>query len=253
MIEARIHGKSKATPTISEATSELFNKRKTSSPHVEENQPKKIKRGRKKALEVKRSSTPTNSPPVEISSSGEESAEFPVSITRKRKSILQPSGGKFSRKATARKRGLAEAQGTQSQEEEEEEDDDDDEYHDGQNVNEESLITTIRNAKDLRLLTNPHPLFSSDGTLSPKFLPRKYLELKVVEYILPSHMPQGPSDLWTCTFEGCLYRVHEASQSNGKKRVREHFSTHASQAQGKIELALNESRPYLPVECVSLP
>ena len=109
---------------------------------------------------------------------------------------------------------------------------------------EASPITTIRGAEDLELLTNSSP----DDAQRPKYLPRKYLELRVVEYDLPSTEPQGPGDLWTCTFESCFHRIHGASKSDGKARVIEHFETHATQAQEKIDLALNESRPYLPVK-----
>lgn len=164
-------------------------------------------------------------------------------ITRKRKSILQPSGGKFSKKAAARRRNLAATQDPNESQE------DDDEVANSQDPAEESPVTTIRNAKDLELLTNPPTYRSSpDATPSPTFLPRKYLALKVVEYSLPSTEPQGPGDLWTCTFEGCFHRVHEASTSSGNIRIKEHFKIHATQAQEKIDLALNESRPYLPVE-----
>lgn len=184
--------------------------------------------------------TPVNSSSIDVSSSSEDAGGNPNVITRKRKSILQPSGGKFSKKAAARRRSLAATQ-----------DRDDSQQDEGEgvlDVTEDSPITTIRNAKDLELLTNPPSNRSPDATPSPKFLPRKYLELKVVEYDLPSIEAQGPGDLWTCTFEGCFHRIHEASTATGKKRIKDHFKTHATQAQEKINLALDESRPYLPVE-----
>ena len=113
---------------------------------------------------------------------------------------------------------------------------------------EESPITTIHTAEDLEMLTNPPGEGSPVDDHRVKYLPRKYLELRVVEYDLPSTEPQGPGNLWTCTFEGCSYRVHEASKPDGKARIMEHFKTHATRAQEKIDLALNESRPYLPVK-----
>ncbi|KAK4696788.1 hypothetical protein P7C71_g1181, partial [Lecanoromycetidae sp. Uapishka_2] len=153
-----------------------------------------------------------------------------------------PSGGKFSNKAAARRGNLAATRDSDARQQGDEEDDF------GEEPIETSPITTIRNAEDLELLTNPPTNRSPVATLSPEFLPRKYLQLKVVEYELPSTTPQGPGDLWTCTFEGCFHRVHEASTSTGKSRIKGHFKSHATQAQEKIDLALDESRPYLPVE-----
>ena len=44
--------------------------------------------------------------------------------------------------------------------------------------------------------------------------------------------------------------MHAASTAEGKERVKAHFREHADAAQAKIDLALKESRPYLPVEYV---
>ena len=124
----------------------------------------------------------------------------------------------------------------------EEENDEDSQFSEG------SPVTTLRTAEDLELLTNPAKDESPADAHLLEYLPRKYLELKVVDYDLPSTEPQGPGDLWTCTFESCFHRVHEASKLDGKARIMEHFDTHATQAREKIDLALNESRPYLPVK-----
>lgn len=156
-------------------------------------------------------------------------------VGRKQKSILQPSGGKYSKKAAARQQGLQATWDENSR------------IDEGVHL-ENSPITTLRNAEDLGILTNPPDRSSQEIDPTPRFLPRKYLELKLVDYDLPSTEPQGPGDLWTCTFEGCFHRVHEASTTGGKRRMQEHFKTHASQAQEKIDLALDESRPYLPVK-----
>ena len=218
-------------------------KRKSQSPHESLGETKKQKRKAAQQAESRIQLLPKGPLPKtphsrdnhEAPSSDEDDGGDINIVGRKQKSILQPSGSKYSRKAAARRRGLAQATGSQSDD-------------DGQN-NERSPITVLRNARDLENLTNPPTSHSSpDAIRSPKFLPRRYLELKVVEYNLPSTKPQGPGDLWTCTFEGCFYRVHEASTAEGKTRTREHFKTHASQAQEKIDLVLNESRPYLPVK-----
>ena len=237
-----------AVPLLpAEDSRESSRKRKSSSPQDE---PMGVKRRRRKAAQqadVRMQALPNGLHPKtpqsqqleETLSSDEDDAGDVNMVGRKLKSILRPSGGKSSKKATARRKGLRRCNGSEDEEDAESED-----------QSAESPITTLRSAKDLEILTNPPPEDSSsqEVTPEPKFLPRKYLELKVVEYDLPSMEPQGPGDLWTCTFEGCFHRVHEASSVDGKARIKEHFKTHATSAQEKIDLVLNESRPYLPVK-----
>ena len=224
-----------------EEESDRPKKRKSPSTDTGINPVNKRKRGRPKSSEVEPPHTPATKSIEDVSSSGDERVGNPNVVTRKQKSILRPSGGKSSKKTAARRKGPAAF--------DEPSNDLEDEDDDGiQSAAEESPITTIRNAKDLELLTNAPSDRSSPHEDAPKFLPRKYLELQVVEYDLPSTEPQGPGDLWTCTFEGCYHRVHEASTVDGKKRIKEHFKTHALSAQEKIDLVVNESRPYLPVK-----
>lgn len=190
--------------------------------------------------------TPVSRIAATFLSSDDEDYGNPNVVTRKRKSILQPSGSKYSkkaRKATGRRRSLPDlADPTVS-------DNREDEDEENTPPSEESPITTIRNGDQLNQITNPHlGDISPDASPPPQFMPRKYLELKVVDYDLPSMDPQGPGDLWTCTFEGCRHRVRKASTTKGKDKIREHFKTHKSNAQEKIDLALDESRPYLPVK-----
>lgn len=256
MIAARVLRPAPATQAKLEAASknsknsrENSRKRKSQSPDEEPVlQSKKHKRKAAEQAELRIhllpkgvvGKTPQRKHAVDISSDEEDSKNINV-VGRKHKSVLQPSGGKYSKKAAARRKGLRATQ--------ESCDSLNDENSDERAQSEESPIMTIHNAKDLELLTNPPAdRLSPEATPSPKFLPRTYLELKVVEYDLPSTEPQGPGDLWTCTFDGCFHRVHEASSSDGKLRLQEHFKTHATQAQEKIDLVLNESRPYLPVK-----
>ncbi|KAL8722948.1 MAG: hypothetical protein Q9225_000640 [Loekoesia sp. 1 TL-2023] len=144
-------------------------------------------------------------------------------VKRKSKSILQPKGSKFSKKTAGRRQSLPAT--TDGKEE----------------ANAESI--------DEDELPEPSPLaaVAPREPLYPNYLPSKVPELKMVSYDIPSDQPQGPGDLWTCTFENCNHRVHEASKSKGKAQIKEHFREHARQAQEKIDLALTESRPYLPV------
>ncbi|KAL8901401.1 MAG: hypothetical protein Q9207_005213 [Kuettlingeria erythrocarpa] len=162
---------------------------------------------------------------------------------RKSKSTLRPKGSKFSKKGSGRRESL------------------DAVPNDGQ----KSDVDT--GAEDE--LPEPSPLASvtpreppreasrqrsqhlpREGPLErsyPYYLPRKVIEVKMVSYDIPIDQPQGPGDVWTCTLENCHHRVHEASKPKGKAHIKEHFQDHARQAQEKIDLALSEARPYLPV------
>lgn len=142
---------------------------------------------------------------------------------RKSKSILQPKGSKFSKKAAGRRQSLPAI------------------------TSEKEEGSTESNGDDE--LPEPSPLAAMAPREShyPHYLPRKVTEVKMISYDIPSDKPQGPGDLWTCSFENCNQRVHEASKPKGKAQIREHFQLHARQAQEKIDLALAESRPYLPV------
>ena len=169
----------------------------------------------------------------------------PTVITRKRKSILRPSGGKSAKKAKT----AAEGRGGLSAREEDG-DSDEENLEKATPSAHDSTITTIKNGEHLDQITNPHNRpdnhESRDRSSPPRFLPLKYLELSVAEYDIPSTRPQGPGGLWRCTFEGCHARVHQAGTQSGQERVKEHLKTHI--VKEKINLVLDESRPYLPVE-----
>ena len=190
--------------------------------------------------------TPVSKKAASYASSDEEDYGNLNVITRKRKSILQPSGSKYSkksRKATGRRRSIPVLTALTPS------DNDEDEDEEETPSTENSPITTIKNDDHLHLITNPQMEDAcSDGSPPPQFMPRKYFELKVVQFDLPSMEPQGPGDLWTCAFDGCFHRIHKARSPTGKTKIREHFKTHKSDAQEKIDLALDESRPYLPVK-----
>lgn len=236
-IEARVFGISNAAKPASSDNRDSSKKRKSQSPHTEGPKDKKTRKG--KAAAQTESHLPETPPLKHFQDSiSSDEDDVPNVLTRKRKSILQPSGGKTAQKAADRRKNLLAANGPHKGSHGDAESDED------SHLSEASPITTMRRAEDLELLTNSSP----DENHHPKYFPRKYLELRVVEYDLPSTEPQGPGDLWTCTFEGCSHRVHGASKPDGKAIIMEHFETHATQAQEKIDLALNESRPYLPVK-----
>lgn len=242
-VEARVFGISNAPKAASSEDRDSPKKRKSQSPHLEGPKDKKTCKGN--ATTQVGGHLPETPPSKQLSDSilsGEEEDDVPNVLTRKRKSILQPSGGKTARKAAGRRKSLLalddESIGGPYKGEESDE---------HSRLSEESPIATLQTAEDLEFLTNPRE-GSPEDVHGVKYFPRKYLELRVVEYDLPSTEPQGPGDLWRCTFEGCFHRVHQASKPDGKARITKHFKTHATQAQEKIDLALKESRPYLPVK-----
>lgn len=239
-IEARVFGTSNAPKPASSETRDSSKKRKSQSPLAEGPKDKKARRAKAAAqAEHHLPETPPSKQILDAPSSDEDGV--PNVLTRKRKSILQPSGGKTVRKAAGRRKSLLVLDGSTEDSQREDENEEDSQ------LSEKSPIATIYTAADLELITNPASKGSPADTHGLRYFPQKYLELRVVEYDLPSTKPQGPGDLWTCTFEGCFHRVHEASKPDGKARILEHFKAHATHAQEKIDLALNESRPYLPV------
>ena len=240
-IEARVLGTSTALNPASSENRDDTKKRKSQSPLAEAPQDKKARKG-KAANQVKDYSPDTPPPMHALDGLSSDEDGVPDVLTRKCKSILQPSGSKTARKAADRRKSFVAVDRSLEVAHSEEENDEDSQFSEG------SPITTLRTAEDLELLTNSPKEDSPGDAHGLKYLPQKYLELKVVDYDLPSMEPQGPGDLWTCSFESCFHRVHQASKLDGKARIVEHFKTHATQAREMIDLALNESRPYLPVK-----
>lgn len=178
---------------------------------------------------------------IEISSNSEDEIEeepsSPQETSRKRKSILQPKGSKYSKKATGRRRSFRKPST---------------EFNSGEDedlvMEDASPLATAAPRATSQILPKTHSSVLDDYASHHEYLPRKYVESQLVRYKLPSTEPQGPGDIWTCTFEGCRQRVHAASTPDGKEKIKSHFREHAKAAQAKIDLALQESRPYLPVE-----
>lgn len=161
---------------------------------------------------------------------------------RKRKSILQPTGSKFSRKAAGRRKSLSFIDGKR---------DDEEEDSDGAlGIQEHSPLppASHRLTKSHSHTHTDQSIINSTSATYHHHPLRTYMKFKVTDYDLPSFQPQGPGDQWTCAFEGCDHKVYESSTSAGRTEVKEHFQIHAHQAQEKIDLAYKESRPYLPVE-----
>ncbi|KAI4243573.1 MAG: hypothetical protein L6R40_003396 [Gallowayella cf. fulva] len=182
--------------------------------------------------DVPRTPNQQSNPRDETDTSGDEEYDssgkvIEAGTKRKSRSILQPKGSKCSKKTAGRRRSLPSiVDGPGDGEESEEELDDE------------------------IAQPEPSPLAAVSQREQPPYpyhAPRETIEVEMVAYDIPSDQPQGPGDLWTCQFENCNQRVHEASKPKGKAQIKSHFQEHARRAQEKIDLALAESRPYLPV------
>lgn len=152
---------------------------------------------------------------------------------RKSRSILRPKGSKFSKKGSGRRQSLPAIA-----------DDDEDANAKSEieaEVPEPSPLAAVQARPQDAAREAPRE------SSYPYYLPRKVTEVKMVAYDIPTDQRQGPGDLWTCAFENCNHRVHQASKPKGKAQIKEHFQDHARKAQEKIDLALSEARPYLPV------
>ena len=153
---------------------------------------------------------------------------------RKRKSILQPKGSKFSKKAAGRRNSsrVAEVQ-------------DNDEVDEDEILEDASPLATAASNRNKR---QPRTEDDAPNESYHEYLPKPYIEVKLVRYDLPTTIPQGPGDTWSCEFEGCVKMVYKGSTEEGKEKIKAHFREHEAAAQEKIDLVMNERRPYLPVE-----
>ncbi|KAL8813034.1 MAG: hypothetical protein Q9200_000556, partial [Gallowayella weberi] len=149
---------------------------------------------------------------------------------RKSRSILQPKGSKYSKKTAGRRRSLPSIVDGPAETD---------------NVSTESdnnETPQLPEASPLAAISTRHP-----APLYPYHPPVRPIEVEMRAYDIPTDSPQGPGDVWTCQFENCNQRVHEASKAKGKALIKAHFQEHARRAQEKIDLVVKESRPYLPV------
>ena len=244
MIEARIYPAKAVSQTVKEDP-------KASSVRKEKGG---VKRGRKpKATRHPQPLAPKTPIRVEAKIDGDTSVSGdgsenegdggPGQTNRKRRSILQPTGSKYSKKAAGRRRSLPMI-------EHESENGEVDTENDIAALQEESPLPPAHHQEfeHLRSNTRANQPLNPSHTPYHDYPPGRYLGVRVISYDLPSGQPQGGlDDLWTCEFEACGHRVRGGTTSNGKARIKAHFQTHTHQAQEKIELAYKESRPYLPV------
>ncbi|CAH0024257.1 unnamed protein product [Clonostachys rhizophaga] len=64
---------------------------------------------------------------------------------------------------------------------------------------------------------------------------------------IPSTVPRGPDNAWTCDEEDCDYMVRGGDEEDCKARINEHFHAHEQQ-HNRVQLAMTEgTRGHLPV------
>ncbi|KAL8768920.1 MAG: hypothetical protein Q9209_004975 [Squamulea sp. 1 TL-2023] len=233
-VESRLYPQrlSKQARTKSQTAQSNIQRKQESMARISANASQQANPGRSTrrhpASEIPRTPNQPRIDKVDTDTSGDEEYDSTGNVIeagtkRKSRSILQPKGSKFSKKAAGRRQVLPSV----ADEPDEAISDPDDEVA----VPEASPLAAVSQRETLDAY---RPL-------------RKTIELDMVVCDIHSDQPQGPGDLWTCHFENCTQRVHEASKPKGKAQIKSHFQEHARRAQEKIDLALAESRPYLPV------
>ncbi|KAL6795838.1 hypothetical protein GGI42DRAFT_363220 [Trichoderma sp. SZMC 28013] len=70
---------------------------------------------------------------------------------------------------------------------------------------------------------------------------------------IPSTVPQGPDDTWTCEEDGCAYVVRGGDAQGCQTRIQQHFEEHQEQNK-RLNLAVTESsRGHMPIKYAYFP
>lgn len=70
---------------------------------------------------------------------------------------------------------------------------------------------------------------------------------------IPSAIPQGPGDAWTCDQDGCTYIVRGGDADGCQARIQKHFEEHQEQTK-RLNLAVAESsRGHMPIKYAYFP
>ena len=69
---------------------------------------------------------------------------------------------------------------------------------------------------------------------------------------IPSAVPRGPNETWTCYQDDCDYIVRGADAEECQERIRVHFKEHEEQTE-RVQLALTESRGHMPIKYAYFP
>ncbi|KAL6849396.1 hypothetical protein ACO1O0_008936 [Amphichorda felina] len=63
---------------------------------------------------------------------------------------------------------------------------------------------------------------------------------------IPSAVPRGPNETWTCDQDDCDYIVRGDDAEECQERIQVHFKEHEEQTE-RVQLALTESRGHMPI------
>lgn len=70
---------------------------------------------------------------------------------------------------------------------------------------------------------------------------------------IPSTIPRGPDDAWTCDQDGCTYVVRGGDADGCQARIQKHFEEHQEQTK-RLNLAVTESsRGHMPIKYAYFP
>ncbi|KAL7797628.1 hypothetical protein V8C37DRAFT_370146 [Trichoderma ceciliae] len=70
---------------------------------------------------------------------------------------------------------------------------------------------------------------------------------------VPSTVPRGPDDAWSCDQDGCTYVVRGGDAEGCQTRIQKHFEEHAQQTK-RLNLAVTEStRGHMPIKYAYFP
>lgn len=113
-------------------------------------------------------------------------------------------------------------------------------FSDGDDVMEDA--PEVETPRDGEAITNSQP--ATPGEEPIKILIRAEK--------IPSTVPQGPDDAWTCDQDGCNYIVRGGDDDECQARIREHFHDHEQEIE-RVSLAVTESRGHLPIKYAYFP
>jgi hypothetical protein len=119
-----------------------------------------------------------------------------------------------------------------------EEEEEDESSEEEEEEDEEDEDTTIQPISSSALPLHLRPTKSAAANS-----PASSLSQAITRTPFPSYEANQPGDVWLCTFDGCSRRVYGASESEGKKLVREHIAEHEAeelQQQRKLALVVRE-------------
>ncbi|KAL6822197.1 hypothetical protein V8C40DRAFT_248831 [Trichoderma camerunense] len=104
--------------------------------------------------------------------------------------------------------------------------------------------------QDLTELTTPRKAGPSVQSQSDDVEP---IQIVIRTEKIPSTVPKGPDDTWTCEEDGCAYVVRGGDAQGCQTRIQKHFEEHQEQNK-RLNLAVTESsRGHMPIKYAYFP